>query len=358
MKTSYYKELDGVRAIAALMVMFFHFFQMSNTANYFIAKLAIFGQTGVSLFFVLSGFLITRILFKTKGSPNFFSNFYVRRALRIFPLYYLFLFIYYFVVPFIIKAPITPFGSQIYYWIYLQNFADTFKWKTEGPEHFWSLAVEEHFYLFWPLMIYFFNKQRIVIAIFLIIIIAFIVRIILVKYNFGVFYFTFSRIDELAVGALLAVLELNGKLVQKNATKFLLSFCGIMIPTLCIWIFFTGEGNNLIQITKFILLSFSYFSLIGFIITATKENWLKKILITKGLTYTGKISYGLYVYHPLCFYLFNLFFKTKFTPVNFVLSFSFAYLTATVSYYFFEAKFLRIKDYFNYNMRAVEKPVN
>jgi len=101
-KLQHFSELDGIRAIAALMVMFFHFFQHLETSNsilLLVKKASIFGQTGVSLFFVLSGFLITRILINTKDTPNFFYNFYLRRTVRIFPLYYLFLIIYFLLFP-------------------------------------------------------------------------------------------------------------------------------------------------------------------------------------------------------------------------------------------------------------------
>lgn len=99
-KITHIHTLDGLRGIAALMVMFFHFNWQSFNFS-LINKVAVFGQTGVDLFFVLSGFLITRILIFTKEnhSNNFFYNFYIRRSLRIFPLYYGFLILVYFVLP-------------------------------------------------------------------------------------------------------------------------------------------------------------------------------------------------------------------------------------------------------------------
>ncbi len=151
MKLIYYKNLDGIRAIAALMVMFFHFFasiKINTPTLSVLLKLSIFGQTGVTLFFVLSGFLITRILISTKHNTDYFKNFYLRRTLRIFPLYYLFLLIYYYIYPLIFNTGFTPIKDQLYFYAYIQNFAETFHWTANGPNHFWSLAVEEHFYLF------------------------------------------------------------------------------------------------------------------------------------------------------------------------------------------------------------------
>ena len=157
--------------------MFFHFFQPYLNSDksgflYRIAKIAIFGQTGVTLFFVLSGFLITRILLSTKNQDNYFSAFYARRALRIFPLYYLFLAIYFFINPFIHGEQIIPASKQWYYWVYLQNFALTFNWDSAGPMHYWSLGVEEHFYLFWPVLVYFVDTKHISKVIYFIIIVS------------------------------------------------------------------------------------------------------------------------------------------------------------------------------------------
>lgn len=132
MKISYYKELDGVRAIAALMVMVFHFFLYLKTSVptlLVIKKLTGIGQTGVSLFFVLSGFLITRILLKTKNNEHYFKSFYIRRAIRIFPLYYFFLAIYFFLIPIIKNTSFIPFNEQFYFWVYLDNIPMTFKWN-------------------------------------------------------------------------------------------------------------------------------------------------------------------------------------------------------------------------------------
>lgn len=357
MELKYYKELDGVRAIAALMVIFFHFFQTFTATGpfTFVNRIAVFGQTGVSLFFVLSGFLITRILLSTKDSSGFFVNFYSRRALRIFPLYYLFLCIYYVVQPLIFNEPIKDLSLQRYYWLYLQNFAITFGWKSDGPGHFWSLAVEEHFYLFWPLLVYFLSNKRLIVASIFIIISAFFVRLLLVKHNYEVFYFTFCRIDELAIGALLAILETKQMLTEKNAKKFLFLSLAILIPTLSLWTVFTGAGNQTMQVFKFILLSSTYFAVIGFVVSIKETHPIKKMLASSGLLFSGKISYGLYVYHPLCIALISRFLKTNNIVLNFVLTILFTYLIATLSYYLFELKFLKLKRFFETKKIVVQE---
>ncbi|OQP66875.1 hypothetical protein A3860_00460 [Niastella vici] len=359
MELKYHKELDGIRAIAALMVIVFHFFGEFKATGLFavLNKIAVFGQTGVSLFFVLSGFLITRILLSTKESPGYFVNFYARRALRIFPLYYLFLAIYYILLPLTLNTPIVSLSLQKYHWLYLQNFAMTFRWPNEGPIHFWSLAVEEHFYLFWPLLVYFLSSRKLMVSSVFIIILAFCVRLLLVKLNYEVFYFTFCRIDELAVGTLLAILETKKKLNEKNAKKFLYLAVAILIPTLGLWTVFTGAANPVIQVSKFILLSFTYFAVIGFVVSIKETHPVKRILETKSLLFSGKISYGLYVYHPMCIGLISVFLKTKSIALNFILAIVSTYLVATVSFYLFELKFLKLKKYFESKKKIVQPEI-
>ncbi len=220
-------SLDGVRAIAALMVMFFHFFQNltpNNTGVSLLKTLSSFGQTGVSLFFVLSGFLITRILIREKNQTCiFFVNFYFRRSLRIFPLYYFYLILVFVIIPFNHHVEIPDLSKQIYHWVYLQDFAITFNWDFVGPVHFWSLAVEEHFYLFFPLIVYYLKEKYLVYALAAIILSSIIVRYFLTKaHGYEVFYFTFSRLDELVLGAILAILEINKKLTADKAASFYL----------------------------------------------------------------------------------------------------------------------------------------
>ena len=115
------------------------------------------GQTGVDLFFVLSGFLITGILLDTRNHPRYFINFYGRRTLRIFPLYYGIIFLTLFlpmIVRMIVGEPVTEHQrNQWWLWLYLTNVG-VFLGVDVPAMHFWSLAVEEHFYLVWPAVVY------------------------------------------------------------------------------------------------------------------------------------------------------------------------------------------------------------
>lgn len=345
MRPKYLTELDGVRGLAALMVMYFHFFtgihSHPGAIIKFLVKTAVFGQTGVILFFVLSGFLITRILLSVKSSSHYFSNFYIRRSLRIFPLYYLALCIY-------LLASFTGAASTSittwYYWPYLQNIAMSFKWDIQGPVHFWSLAVEEHFYLFWPVVIYFTSVKRLHFVIGSIVLCAIALRAILFYYGFEVFYFTGTTMDALAIGAILAVKEKNDRLSMYSRGFYLRCFSLAIVLLLMLWFFSTGKGLLIIQTFKGTFIALIYYLLILLLLDMRKNNLVKKILNQKVLQYTGKISYGLYVYHVLCFSVYSKFVKTSYLWLDFLNCFILSYVVASLSYYLFEARFLTLKE--------------
>jgi peptidoglycan/LPS O-acetylase OafA/YrhL len=350
-RLEYYKPLDGVRGMAALMVMWFHFYWVGNNQLISaIRKASVFGQTGVSLFFVLSGFLITRILLFNKQNPaNYFGNFYIRRSLRIFPLYFLFLGIYYFLVPLFFHTPYIPSGEQVYFWTYLQNFSQTFGWNGKGPDQFWSLAVEEHFYLFWPFLIYFLNPKQIKRTILGLILAAVLLRIVLVRAGYPVFYWTFTNMDSLALGALLAVFEAEQALTGKSNTLLSKGIGYLVLPAIIpLWVLFEGAKTPSIQVIKPLLISSIYYLLIFFIIRPQGNNAIKKFFSNPFLVFTGKISYGLYVYHPLCFWIVARTSLQGHLILLFAVSFSLAFMVSLISYHFFEKQFLNLKTRFEY----------
>lgn len=353
-KLKYYKNLDGIRAIAVLMVMVFHFFQDLVPHSKIVSVLStasLFGRTGVTLFFVLSGFLISRILLNTKKEVGFFTNFYLRRILRIFPLYYLGLTLYYYLIPSILHTGIPSVHQQFFYFIYLQGFADAFGWNAVGPIHFWSLAVEEHFYLFWPFVIYSFSNKNLTKFIIGILIASLLIRVFMLNNGYPVVYFTFARFDSLAAGALLAILEQKNAFRTSNTIKYIILLGITFIPTILMLAYFKGESNKFVEMIKYSFLSFFYFSVIGIVLSVKKDHLINKILKTKLLSYTGKISYGLYVYHPLIFSIFN---RTRITSnlvLDFIAKFTLAFLVSAISYSLFESPFLRLKKHFKYNRK-------
>jgi peptidoglycan/LPS O-acetylase OafA/YrhL len=345
MTLKYFKELDGVRGMAAIMVVLFHMKQ-SGIGHDVVArtlfKAGNFGQTGVILFFVLSGFLITRILIISKHKESYFKKFYIRRSLRIFPLYYIALAIYVIVMPYITTGKVIPFSQSWYFWVYLQNIGFTFKWPITGPNHFWSLAVEEHFYLVWPFVVYFLSEKWLLRAIGLIIVSSIVIRIIMLGLGYGgIFYFTLTTMDCLAIGGLVA---LNERHKWVNARQTLYVMFSTLLLLIMNWILFKGEGNDYIQIFKLPFISVFYMCIINLLISSI--SFLNKFFQSPILTYTGKISYGLYIFHPICIAVVERNFKEQPFVVVLLLIMASSYFVASVSYYGYEFWFLKQKDRF------------
>ena len=155
-----FRPLDGIRGLAIVMVLAVHSFHYSgpSPAGRVMDSVARAGWIGVTLFFVLSGFLITGILLDTRGRQHFLRDFYARRALRIFPLYFAFLAAYLFLVPQLPYASdrLAQPPTAFYYWTYLANMQEWLSGiaATASPlGPLWSLAVEEQIYLVWPFLI-------------------------------------------------------------------------------------------------------------------------------------------------------------------------------------------------------------
>ncbi|MEY2502806.1 MAG: hypothetical protein QOI07_3140 [Verrucomicrobiota bacterium] len=344
----YIPALDGVRAIAAFMVMVFHWFQLSTDRNGHVfqqlSRYAVFGQTGVDLFFVLSGFLITRIILKTRDHHAYFRNFYARRALRIFPLYYGFLFVFFCLIPPEPAAQTAPNGL-LWYCFYLQNIQSTFgSVPVYGPGHFWSLAIEEHFYLIWPVLIFFVNLRRVPLIIVMMLIVAIGSRALLLAMGEGVFYFTLCRLDGLATGCFLAWLEFSKGDLARYRNRMLLILL-LIVPILGVsWFYTGGHGLAIVQITKFTLLGIAYAAVVGLVVGLPNSNMISAGLASLPFAWLGAISYGLYVFHPVCFGFTNKLVSNG--GVSLVVGVAATVAIASLSYMIFEKRFLALKKFF------------
>jgi peptidoglycan/LPS O-acetylase OafA/YrhL len=210
-------QLDALRAFAILAVILHNAGAkgLEHPAGIFV-KLVEFAATtgwvGVQLFFVLSGFLITGILVDGRGDPHQLRNFYMRRVLRIFPLYYAFLFIAFVLLPLIGIMPTwleVSYTHQFWYWTYLINWAEPFLGTVELG-HIWSLAVEEQFYILWPILVIAVRRRTLAYVCLGLILSAIVTRILLIHHDpefasKAAYMFTIARWDSLALGALLAL---------------------------------------------------------------------------------------------------------------------------------------------------------
>ncbi len=292
--------LDFLRAFAILLVYFLHYTTMSKTDISWFPEVIRFGWVGVDLFFVLSGFLITNILIQEqeiKGSISY-KNFFIKRVFRIFPAYY---FYFALMILFISFTKIFMFSSQdIFAGIfYLSNYlSDLNPWPLG---HFWSLAVEEQFYLFWPLLFLLFHKKLGDKLPLLIITLSPLIRILTYflfpELRSRVSIMTHTRFDSLLFGCYLAYQykKNNFKAFNQFILKFKLHFfAGIHI------LFF----SRLLQIQfkgKYIM-TFGYsldalMMCLILIYVIENKNAFTEFLNTSFLVHIGTLSYSLYLWH-------------------------------------------------------------
>src|SRR5581483_10365332 len=207
--------LDGIRGLAIVIVMLHHFQPLipaSNSAITIVKGFFSFGWMGVDLFFVLSGFLISGILLDTRESGNYFKAFYARRILRIFPLYYTVLTLVLVRASFIHPRPnsVPVVADEKLYYLYLVNWLTLWNgpWRANFLGHFWSLAVEEQFYLLWPLCVWLFVRRKLTRLAVIVSMLSLAVRVAWVAYagpGQAIVMATVTRMDSLLCGALSAI---------------------------------------------------------------------------------------------------------------------------------------------------------
>jgi peptidoglycan/LPS O-acetylase OafA/YrhL len=293
----YIKQLDTVRAFAVFLVIIGHWLPPGNIVN-----IMPNGFMGVNIFFVLSGFLISKILFQNRIEAELLNiprlktikQFYIRRTLRIFPIYYFSIFV---LLIFYKTLSIDYTTAFVYLTTYTTNFyIFNIQYWPEYIGHLWSLAVEEQFYLIWPWLILFINKKY-----YLHLIIAFILTGVIAQYLTGNLkmngVLTFNCFDAFGIGALLAW-QMTFK--PNNLKKFYIKVSVIAIASAIL--FFIGlKNNSWPYIPLRTIIAFISLWLITYIVINYNSNKLKLkfILNNKVLIWFGKISYGLYLYHNI-----------------------------------------------------------
>src|SRR5260221_2790867 len=353
----YYPALDGLRGIAIIFVLLYHSFNFTD--RFF------FGWLGVDLFFVLSGFLITTILLKSKDDPRYFRNFYARRTLRIFPLYYLILIIFLVILPFLnfYQARMEYYNNyQLWFWFYIQNWLLSFHsppLSNNVLTHLWSLAVEEQCYLVWPFIMFLIHKTKSMFVFMLALLVAVVIaRGIIWSYhisdlNYTAFY-TFTRVDGICIGSLIALLlKINPVFLKKKMTIIV-----IILACFNFLFYFLNEPYGILPYLA--LCGYTTFAILfGLLVIelVTNNKPLTALFSFRPLIFLGKLSYGLYIFHwPVYAMLAPVISEyirthsglsnTTGLMVTSLLTTIIAILISIFSYYNFEMKFLKLKNRF------------
>ncbi|HTQ04334.1 MAG TPA: acyltransferase [Polyangiaceae bacterium] len=365
-------ELDGIRgvAIAAVMVMHFVATQLKtpqNAVERLIFSVTGYGMWGVDLFFVLSGYLITGILMDSRTSSHYFSAFYMRRTLRIFPLYYGVLFVLIVLLPRQLLARWAPEALQIrdvqlWLWPYLTNVyvAKAGSFAIPYISHFWSLAVEEHYYLFWPFVIRAISRRGSLAVAAIVSVFALGLRITLAACHANQMWgdvFTPCRLDALCIGAFVAIWIRGpgGETVLRGAGRILIA---VAVAFAALKALPSGETAHLIALAiKQFLLAIAFGLFVG--TAAWTGGWepMRRLMRVRPLRELGKYSYGLYVFHGIVAYYFAThgvfeWFVSRLGSrlvalfVQALLGMALSALIAVVSFHAYEERFLRLKRWF------------
>ena len=362
--------LDGVRGLAILLVMALHFVGDATAYTFgqrLTVKLASYGLLGVDLFFVLSGFLITGLLLDAKNGEHYFRNFYARRMLRIFPLYYLVLAFLFLVLPGITSLPPALEEArrhQVWLWTYTSNFYIAAKGSWAAltyVSHFWSLAIEEHFYLVWPLVVFSVRREVLERICAVVLVVALALRISLVLAgvsDLSISVLTPCRIDTLCVGALLAALcrrEGGAEALVRRSGSAMLAFGGAAL-LVSAWCATVKTGLPVLHEIRNSLYALFFGGLV-LVSLKPQPDVVAKAFRSRGLRFFGKYSYGLYVYHcMLAWYLVEMGAEDRFDAllgnhslaiaVKALFSTAVSVVVAVLSYELLEKRFLALKKFF------------
>ena len=358
--------LDGLRAIAFFILFGLH------------TEYLQFGWMGVQMFFVLSGFLITDILLRMKENlplGSYLYKFYVRRFLRIFPLYYFFLILMVGLAAWLISINFRAslmnviLDQAVYAFLYLYDFISAYRGFVSSRflDHLWSLSVEEQFYLVWPLLVFLTPKKHLKKLFIAGIIAGPLFRVVFYfAYHAGLsaylrepvslamYTLPFTHVDAFAFGAYISRFP-----IPKPRKQLVFLGCFLLFAGFASQYFDTGEIGDLSSLGYPVTLPNAYqflwaYSLINYwfailIYCIVNEGLFVQILEIPLLRYFGRISYGLYVYHfPILWFTGRLVDVRGLNNMNhsqFALTaLAITILIASASFYLLEAPFIRLKD--------------
>jgi peptidoglycan/LPS O-acetylase OafA/YrhL len=349
-------ELDSLRALAAAIVLRFHL-QPSSFAV---------GWTGVDLFFVLSGYLITKIILENSGSRGFFLSFYARRGLRIWPIYYLSFLAIVLLNPWLSYPQ--PLTDWPYYLTYTQNVQ--YLWHHEPSpfhvafRHTWTLALEEQFYLIWPALVIVMGRKRLIPLCVGVILCAYLSRAggYFTRSPYSL-YILPARCDGFALGGLLAALLFG---IPRGSESFRRIRLGVGLTALLATTYFVWGLRQYGMVGCFglptppdpaptlLMINLFYFGIVGLTICLCGHTLLAPLRFPP-LAYLGQISYGIYIYHNMVYWAWDGFpkdFNNNQPWTVWVLKVATTVTLAVISWHLIEKPILGLKDRFRYRKEA------
>ena len=302
--------LDGVRGAAVLLVIIYHFansFYVIGFTNQLFSALRV-GWLGVDVFFALSGFLITGILLDTKNSPNYFKSFYVRRILRIFPLYYgaiALVLLLWAVLPAAgvwgqrngVFSAASPFWTGFF----LENLG----LALHGPgatgvlTHYWSLAVEEHFYLIWPALVWLTSRRQLLAFAVGATVLSIVGRAAMWQQGLdihAIFGATPLRLDGLAIGAIAAILM---RRERPPSPRLAIAVLVGALAMLALLMHLRGTVEQYDRVLWLFAYPLASIATAAALVGSVGGGALAQVLSVAPLRWFGRYSYGLYVWHPI-----------------------------------------------------------
>ncbi|HXB68850.1 MAG TPA: acyltransferase [Candidatus Acidoferrales bacterium] len=315
--------VDGLRGLAVISVLLYHFklFAVSSGSALWerlYAGAAGIGWAGVDLFFVLSGFLITSILLQSVGNENYYRVFYFRRTVRIFPLYYASLLLFFVLAPWALglmhhgdavrrliepRRPIQP-SFQFFAWLYLLNWRSGLYSFAAVPtviHHFWSLSIEEQFYFVWPFVVRTAKRGWLMIVCLALVAVSFTLRVIFHRMQMGVaaYVLTFCRLDSLAIGGIVA-LSFRDPRYWSMARKAALPLTAFALGALIVLMGMTGSvapGDVWMGTVGISLWGLFFGGLLVMVLAAQEGGLVHRASSARPLQFFGKYSYCLYIIH-------------------------------------------------------------
>jgi peptidoglycan/LPS O-acetylase OafA/YrhL len=366
----YFDNLDALRFLAFLSVFLFHFFNYISFDCSLIPILKLIkinlidkGFLGVNFFFVLSGFLITYLLLNEKGIYGHINigKFYARRFFRIWPLFFVVVFLGFFVFPYLSEhfSSVEIKEHILYYFLFINNF-DLIYNKFEGFGNgllggLWSIAIEEQYYLLWPFIIYNLKFKSFIIVILLLLVFSLVFRIYYINHDEVLYFHTLSVINDLLIGSLVAYLIFFNYMLE----TIIKSLSGIAIAVIYLlgflYIYFNKSIVEIFifnYLDRLIISSFFVFIILEQVFS---EKSFFKLGQIKKFNFLGKISYGLYMLHLISIMAIqkiNVVFSISVygSPIIYftemLASLSIAIIISWLSYNYFEKVFLDIKNKF------------